>query len=292
MKKGILYCLLPAVAGLALIVVAVLLSSSSLGGPAIPSVWAQNPPGCEDNIQKEEVGRNEVHFIRAESAGAFVDDFDEDDIFYEITYKNFSEGACYAEGSVLDAIEGGQCVFGAVLEAPPGVDVSLVEGCGLEKQSLTTNGEEQKDVVIFTGEGVYQEGEEVVLLVVVKPNERYGCVVDTACLAASAVAPQGEVTGRQLDCDEAAIKDTEVTCERRHVTPTPTPKPTSTPAPTNTPLPPAPTPTVKPLATIAPPPTGSGSSEGGWSPLTLALAMTGGCLLLVSGGALARKRIR
>jgi cell division septation protein DedD len=292
MRKGILYCLLPAVTGLALILVAVLLSSSSVGGPTVPSVQAADGQECHFTIHKEEVDEDEVEFDHLLTLGTVNDGFDDDDIFYEITITNQGPEECGGQGSALDVIEGGECVFADFLDVPQDIQVNIY-GCGLESAGAIIDGEDGIDVVTFMGVGSLEAGEEALLLVVVEPDEEFGCVEDTACLVEAVGG--SEVTGSRLDqgpCDEATIKDTELTCHRRHVnTPTPTPKPTSTPAPTNTPKPPAPTPTVKPLATIAPPPTGSGSSEGGWSPLTLALAAMGGCLLLASGGAMAKRRI-
>jgi hypothetical protein len=290
MRKGILYCLLPAVTGLALILVAVLLSSSSPGRSLVPSVQAQDPQECHFTIRKEEVDEDEVDFDHLVTLGTVNDGFDGDAIFYKITIKNLSDFDCGGEGEVVDEIDGGECVDTAVLDDDDLIDDGeITDYCGRKELSATLDHEEG-DFAYFEGFGVMEAGGEVELLVVVEPDERYGCVVDEACLVAAANGTQG--AAGLIDGD-SRLCDQEVTCNRRHVnTPTPTPKPTSTPAPTNTPLPPAPTPTAKPLATIAPPPTGSGSSEGGWSPLTLALAMTGGCLLLVSGGALARKRIR
>jgi uncharacterized repeat protein (TIGR01451 family) len=216
------------------------------------------------------------------------------DIAYAIKVTNVSEdeeGACNGFEIVDYLPEGLECEDASVVENA-GLQFDI-DGCE-DAQGAYGYFPVAGQVVTFETTDTFNQGDEVVARLIARVQFDFDeddddCVTNTACVLRFTDSPvvQTGIDGEE-NCDEA------LSCEqhRRRATATPTLMPTATPAPTNTPLPPAPAATAKPLATIAPPPTGSGSNGGGWSPLTLTLAAAGACLLAVSGGVLARRRIR
>jgi uncharacterized repeat protein (TIGR01451 family) len=270
-----------AVAGSALVIVAVLLSSASMNGPRVPSAQAQQTPGCELRVEKDGEFGVDIPFeslLTTTGSGQFDGG---DEIEFTIAVTNVGEANCGSgSNEVVDELPEGLTCEDVGVVSDPTHTVLRANGCGVYSTATEGKGGQQ---VTFTLADL-DPGEEVVLAIVARNDTDEDCVTNRACAE--------EIAGED-NALENGVCDQETVCRpRRHHTPTPTPKPTSTPAPTNTPLPPAPTATAKPLATVQPPATGTGSTGGGWSPLTLALAGAGGCLLVVSGGALAKKRIR
>jgi uncharacterized repeat protein (TIGR01451 family) len=274
-KRTSLYWLLPAVAGLALIAVAVLLSSASPGGRLVPSAQAQ-PLLCDLQIDKQQVDVDDIVF-RADT----VDGASDDDIAYLITVTNVGGTGCWAVTVVDQLPDGLTCEEAGVVELG-GVGGVPVRGCGYDTTGLSSLAGQGGEQVTFASMGALTSGETLVLGLIARVDTN-DCVTNRACVEAG-----GQNTPLVNGvCDEVR------TCERRHHTPTPTVAPTSTPKPTSTPFVPLPPlPTAKPLGTIAAPPTGSGTDGGSSRWLALGLGLGGVCLLVVSGTALARKRIR
>ncbi len=289
-SKAFWYLALPALIGLAMIVVAVLLSSASPGSPVVPGIQAQEiVPACELDINKRQVDIDDV-VVRGHPI--IEGDDDEDVVAFLIAVTNLGgneEMGC-ENVEVADFLGTGlECEDAYVLE-DGGLDwqqpnpVCPEEDADAVESSGTAAVDGGVEVVPFFGAGTLTHDDEVELVVIARREFRRDCVVNEACVE--------EGMSNRPSPDGNGVCDREITCEPRHPR-TPTPTVTNTPVPpTSTPIPPTATPTVKPLATLAPPPTGSGSNGGGWSPLALALAATGGVLLLSSGAALAKKRIR
>ncbi len=294
-KRTSLYWLLPAVAGLAMIAVAVLLSSASPGGRIVPSAQAQNINNlCDLQIHKEQVDERDI-LVRAEKA----DINDDDDIAYLITVRNLAEDDPVDEkgcdGILVTDFLGDdlECEDAFVVGGSIDYGSFEIEGCKVEKEFSGVTGDDHGGTVTFSTEDTLPPGGEVELALVANVDQRPGeCVENRACVEEGAFDSTGIVADRvdSGNCDEVR------TCERRRETATPTVAPTNTPlppTPTATPYvpPPAP-PTAKPLATISAPPTGSGANGGSSPWLALGLGLGGVCLLVVSGAALARKRVR
>ncbi len=173
-------------------------------------------------------------------------------------------------------------------------DDILIEGCNdnLEPDGFTAS-DDGGGIVTFATEDGLAPGEEVVLGLIADVTSDLGeCVSNRACVEQGFLFDGAGFTVDQLDgrtCDDRDHLRAAQTPTR----PTPTVTATATPKPTSTPfVPPPPTATAKPLGTIAAPPTGSGTDGGSSRWLALGLGLGGMCLLVVSGTALAKKRIR
>ena len=286
-KRTTLYWLLPAVVGLALIVVAVLLSSMSPGGRVVPSAQAIAPSGCELKVEKDfqSVDGNGIIFRRLSPSGATATPRPENEIEFTIAVTNLggdTQQDCTGLEVVDQLPEGLTCEDAGVIEAPAGFQVE--GGCdnqGTGFSALLGQGGEQ---ATFISGDTLASGEEVVLGLIARADNN-DCVTNRACAVGGLTAGNSNMPLADGTCDEVR------TCEPRHPR-TPTPTVTNTPIPpTATPYVPRPTATPKPLATLVPPKTGTGSESGiPW--LAVGLGLGGVCLLLVSGAALAKKRIR
>ena len=283
MKKRMSWCwALPAVAGVALIVVAALLSSSSPGSPGVPAANAVDNVGeyCVLQIVKQ-ADESEVE------AG--------DRITYTITVTNVATapGVNVAEGCVNPEItdvlsQDLECVSASVIENEDSLTFS----------QAAIDGSCQADDVDWAFGGSLKEGDQVVVRLRVETDEGLDegdHVLNEACVTADVVegaglTTEGIVMKPQCDTETVRIRERQ---REREPTATPTVAPTNTPRPplpTSTPLPPLPT--AKPLATLTGPLTGTGSDGHASWPLALGLGLGGVCLVVVSGTALARKRIR
>ena len=271
-----MYWLLPAVAGLALIAVAVLLSSASPGGRVVAPAQADGS-GCQLQVDKEGQHGVDIPFQSETRPGSGQLEGD-NEIEFTIAVASVGQASC---GSglieVVDQLpEGLTCEDAGVVSAPTNFYVT-VEGCG----TYVSNSKGKSEQITFSISGTLPPGEDVVLALVARDNTDEDCVTNRAC------AEEGfDLALVNGTCDQDTV------CRRHPRTPTtPTPTVTNTPIPpTATPFVPRPTATAKPLATLAPPQTGTGSDNGGWSPLTLALGIAGASLLLVSGAAVAKRR--
>jgi uncharacterized repeat protein (TIGR01451 family) len=263
------YWALPAVAGLAFVMIAVLPSSSSAGNPGVPAVEAQDRstptftptatatvnPNCQLEVNKE------VNSTTIPEDGQAT---------YTITVKNEADTGHCDDLDVTDVIPGHtDCVSASV------TDTNDLDFDSTDITHTCTH----DDTVEWIGSGDLSHGDQVVLKMVVELTsaaDKGDHISNTACATSDS-----DVGG---DCDSVRFT------VGAPVTATPTTAPTLTPAPTIPPVPTviAPAPTARPLATIAPPVTGTGSG-GGSSPLALALGLTGACLLLVSGGMLVKR---
>ncbi len=281
MKKSMCrYWALPAVAGLALVMAAALLSSSSPGSPGVPAASAVGTVDGEYCVLQivKEANESEVE------AG--------DRITYTITVTNVAtaEGTTQLEGCVNPEITD---VLSEDLEC---VSASVVDPDSLAFSQAAIDDSCQADDVDWAFVGSLKEGDQVVVRLRVETDEDLDegdHVLNEACVTANVVAAAGFTTQRivmEPQCDTETVRIRE---REREPTATPTIAPTNTPRPplpTSTPLPPLPT--AKPLATLTGPPTGTGSEGHASWPLALGLGLGGLCLLVVSGTALARKRIR
>ncbi len=278
-KRTFLYCLLPAVAGLALIVVAVLLSSASPGGRVVASAQARETNGCQLQVDKEGQRGVDIPF-QSETRGSAGQVGEDNEIEFTIAVTSVGQVTCGSgSNEVVDQLPEGLTCEDAGVVSDPAHSFIGVEGCGKQPGATEGNGGEQVSFILAE----LAPGEEVVLALVARDNTDEDCVTNKACAEEGFDSPLVNGT-----CDQTTV------CRRHPRTPTtPTPTVTNTPIPpTSTPFVPPPPPTAKPLATIVAPPTGSGANGGSSPWLALGLGLGGVCLLVVSGAALARKRIR
>ncbi len=277
MKKRTWFWALPIAGGLALIATAIFLSSASPGGRMVPSAQALGNNLCDLQIHK-------------------TGDFNGDEADFTITVRSddaTDDLGCEGVG-VVDFLEPGLHCEHAYVEESAGLKWNIDCGKGFDLESAPVDGQEGEEV-LFEGVGTLHNDDEVVLSLVARTDREFDdrCVDNRACVGlvafgAGAVIQTDSVV-KEGNCDEVTA------CKPRRESNTPTPTVTNTPVPP-TPtatvyVPPPPLPTAKPLATITAPPTGSGANGGSpW--LALGLGLGGVCLLVVSGAALARKRIR
>ena len=246
---------LPASIGLALLMVAALLSSSTIGSPGVPAAHAQ--AACVLDIDKDaDMG--------TVAAGG--------EVTYTITVTNDGTGDCTSI-VVTDSLPNDlTCVSATVIEEE---DLDFDQG-DIDDSCDDDDVEWAAD----TGD-VLDENDEVVLELVVAADtdlDEDDEVENEVCVNADDVAgaPMTEACATETTTIGAAA--------------TATPQPTATRQPTVQPLPtiqppPVVAPTIAPPI-IAPPATGTGAGSGGSGPLTLGLGLVGACLLLVSGAAL------
>ena len=268
-KRMSWYWAVPAVAGLALIMVAALLSSSSPGSPGVPAVQAQVPsatptattaptatatpnPDCVLDISKD-ADPSEV------AAGG--------EVTYTITVTNDEDGNCTGVVVTDDLPSDLTCVSASVVEEESldfdqgdiddSCDDDSIEWAADDTDELDGSDEVVLELVVTADEDL-DEGDEV---------ENEVCV---------------NATGAAEACDTETTDIGEPA--------TATPQPTATRQATIQPVvpPPVAPPVVVAAPTIAPPITGTGSG-GGSSPLALGLGLIGACLLLVSGAAMVKR---
>ncbi len=278
-KRTLFYCLLPAVAGLALVVVAVLLSSFSPGRPVVASVQATDGGTVCDLQVDKEGSRTESEGNTFVLPGTGTDPLTGDNVIeYTITVTNIGQQDCEAFEVVDQLPESLICDGADVVSSPPDFEFALPD-------CIAGRGGQEVGVEAI---GTLSPGDEVVLSLVATDNTDENCVTNRACA-------EGALTSAGLQ-DNVLVNgtcDEDTVCRRPHHTPTPTVTATATPKPTSTPFVPPPSPpTAKPLGTIVAPPTGSGANGSSSPWLALGLGVGGVCLLVVSGAALARKRIR
>jgi len=270
-KRMSWYWALPAVAGLAFVMMAVLLSSSSPGNPGVPAVHAQETPTPTATFTP--------------TATATVNPDCELEVDKEVNSTTIAEGgqATYTITVSNEGSGNGECSDLTVTDPSPNhtdcVSASVTDSAGLTFNQDAIDDSCDDDDTEWHTSGNLETDDQVVLKMVVKLTsaaDEGDRITNEACATSSS-----DVGG---DCDSVRFT------VGAPVTATPTTAPTLTPAPTIPPVPTviAPPPTARPLATIAPPVTGTGSG-GGSSPLALALGLTGACLLLVSGGMLVKR---
>jgi fimbrial isopeptide formation D2 family protein len=258
---------LPAAAGLALVMTAVMLWPSASANPGVPVAQAADTatptvtptpnPNCVLNVTKDDNLTS-----RVPEGGQ---------ISYTITVENTADGTHCHDLTVTDTIpDDTDCVDTSIGSSD--IDMRDATGCN---DSGTVKWRDDSDY-LSAGDSV-----EVTMVVELTSGANDGDKIDNEACATST----DDVGG---DCD------TERTTVGAPAT--------STPAPTAT----VAVPTVRPPAPVAPPVvapappaptaliapvTGSGaeSASGGSQPLALALGLAGGCLLLLSGAALLRR---
>jgi uncharacterized repeat protein (TIGR01451 family) len=268
-KRIFYYWMLPAAAGLALVLAAVLLSSASPGGPAVPGALAADDtstpaatatvnPKCDLSIKK----------TAANSTVA-----EEGDATYTITVTNDGTGDC-----------GGLTISDVIPDDTDCSSAKVASSSDISSSNFTISHCSSSGTVKWVTTKNLGEDEQAVVTLVLSLDDsldKGDRVTNTACVTST--------DDVRNTCDDVRITVGSEPTATPTVTRTPVTVPTVAPY---VPPPPPPPPAAQPAPSVALPNTGAGSNSGGWSPLSLALAAAGACLLLVSGRALARKRIR
>ena len=264
------YWVLPAIAGLALIMVAALLSSSSPGSPGVPGVHAQQtPPTSTPTATRTPTPTATVNPACQLKINKTVDDSTvplNGIATFTIEVSNDGNGDC-ADPQISDVIpDNTDCEDATVASSSDITDINI-DGCD-SSGTVTWDSDDDlndSDTIVLTLELSFESDVDV-----------DDDITNEACATSSS-----DVGG---DCDSARVTAVEEA--------TSTPPPTATRAATVQPIPtviaPPPIPTARPLATIAPPITGTGP-DGGSGPLVLGLGLVGVCLLLVSGAAMVKR---
>jgi uncharacterized repeat protein (TIGR01451 family) len=270
-KRMSWYWALPAVAGLALVMVAALLSSSSPGNPSVPGVRAADDEPTATFTPTVTATPNancELNAVKDAAASTVPEG---GQITYTIKVENngSGSGSC-TDLTVTDVIPADTDCVSATATDDAGLDIDI-DGCD-------TSG-----TVTWDTNDNLDTDDQVTLQMVVKLTS--GANEDDKINNEACATSSSDVGG---DCDSARVTVTGATA-------TPTTAPSATPFPTVPPVPTVPTvivpvPTARALPTLSPPITGSGSTSGGGSgPLALGLGLVGACLLLVSGAALVKR---
>jgi len=269
-KRMSWYWALPAVAGLALVMVAALLSSSSPGNPSVPGVRAADDEPTATFTPTVTATPNancELNAVKDAAASTVPEG---GQITYTIKVENngSGSGSC-TDLTVTDVIPADTDCVSATATDDAGLDIDI-DGCD-------TSG-----TVTWDTNDNLDTDDQVTLQMVVKLTS--GANEDDKINNEACATSSSDVGG---DCDSARVTVTGATA-------TPTTAPIATAQPTvSVPTviaPPPPAPTARALPTLSPPITGSGSTSGGGSgPLALGLGLVGACLLLVSGAALVKR---
>ncbi len=258
---------LPVVAGVGMVAVAVLLSSSSVRSPGVSSVSAQT--ACDLSITKE-VDNSTV------AAGDNAD--------YTITVTNDGSSNCVGF-TVTDVIPNHMTCASADVSSNSNITSVDVSSCRSSTTEVTWDSPKTL---------TKNDGNEAILTLSLTTDDTLAdgrTITNEACVVSDSETSGATPTPVSV-CDH--VKITIGTAATATPTATFTPIATSTPyvlvVPTPYVPPPAPTAAKKPVVV---PSTGTGAGSSGGSPwLAIGLGLGGACLLVVSGAALARKRIR
>ena len=223
-------------------------------------------PGCELKVTK------------ADSPDPVAPD---EQITYTITVKNDPDTSGSCDGfTVTDAIpDDTDCVSIDVTDEPSGVDVDYDEDDCDTSGTITWDSNDDLD-----------DGEQVVLKMVV---ELTSGADDGESITNEACATSNDDKQGDCDTEKTKVDEDAATATPKTATPGPTATagaPTATPRPAAlvvAPAPPAPSAVQAP--SLVAPLTGTGTAAGGSQPLALALALAGGCLLLLGGVAMLRR---
>jgi fimbrial isopeptide formation D2 family protein len=269
--------------GLALIAAAVLLlASSGPVGPSVPVVHAQTETPTVTPTVTPTPNDGCILDVRKSDDPDPVAEGGE--ITYTITVENDGDSEC-EDIEVTDEIpDDTDCV-----------DAYVDDSSDIDEDDIDVDGCDSSGNVTWETDEELDDGDEIVLVMVVELTSG----ADDGDEIENEVCVEGY--DPEMEAYEPGDCDTEKTDVEGEAA-TATPGPTSTPyvwptvAPTVAPpvIPPAPVPVAEPAAQLVAPPTGSGSASGGGMADTIALALglTGGALLLVSGAGLWARRPR
>ena len=280
--------MLPGAAGLAFIMMAILLWSSGPGSPgapvaqangdtATPTATATRTPTATPTVNPD----CELKVTKSDSP----DPVDTDgEITYTITVKNDADTNGVCDGfEVTDTIpDNTECVS---------IDVTDDDAATVDEDTGASDCDDagEGDEVGWDSTDDLNDGDSVVLELVVELTSGAddGDTIENEACATSDDDEQGDCETEKTKVDEDVVTATK----------TPTPGPTATVGPTATarpvvppvvaPAPPAPSAGLAP--TLVAPITGTGTAAGGSLPLALALGLAGGCLLLLGGVAMLRR---
>ena len=205
-------------------------------------------------------------------------------IVYTIDVENTGTADCANVVITEDIPNDTDCTATDVIEANSDVDIDDADGCD-------ASGSVTWEVTEGTLDGLEPGDEaEVEITVELTSGAEDGDNIDNeACVTSDDTDANTDICDTvTVDVEGVAATATPTkTTTPSGVTPTATARPVVPVAPPVAPAPPAPTGGQAP--TLVAPLTGSGAESGGSLPLTLALGLAGGCLLLLSGAAMLKR---